>query len=178
MSAFLRTVSIVAAIDGLKFFAANGANKARVFGKATVFLNRRMNFLVLVFRDKLKIRDVVVVLVEVAVMNFVTVGNFAVEVRPNETVKPYRADKTPVIIFVKRKTVASFSRVADGFNRQHVAFDLANQFFDSERFLRCLDALAQQLEKFFFVFHDNASEILTNSRQDVRIKTQRRLDGS
>ena len=39
-----------------------------------------------------------------------------------------------------------FLRVADGLNRRHGAINLANHFLDGERFLRSLDALAQELK--------------------------------
>lgn len=84
MFAFRRTISVVATIDGLKFFAADRAGEHGFFMRD---FSLRVNSLVFVFGDKLKVRNVVVVFVEVAVMNIATVGNFAVKVRPNETMK-------------------------------------------------------------------------------------------
>ena len=85
MSAFRRTISVVAAIDGLKFFATDRTGERGFFMRN---FSLRVNSFVLVFGDKLKVGNVVVFFVEVAVVNFVTVGNFAVEVRPNKAVKP------------------------------------------------------------------------------------------
>ena len=128
-----------------------------------------------------QVRYVVVVFVEVFVVNVVTVRDFAVVAHPNHAVK---TEQFEVATFHSRRIARAVSyaveflmRLVDDFNRRKIAFDFANHFFDSERFLLCLGTGAQELEKFFAMFHDNASEILTNSRQDVRIKMQRRLDG-
>lgn len=80
-----RTIRVVSAIDGLKFFAADRAGERGFFMRD---FSLRVNSLVFVFGDKLKVGNVVVVVIEVKVMHVVTVGNFAVEVRPNKAVKP------------------------------------------------------------------------------------------
>lgn len=99
-----------------------------------------------VLRDKLKVRNVVVVVIEVAVMNFVTVGNFAVCIAPNKSMQSDRAKIISSSVSVKIYAVKRFLCVADGFNLRHVAFDLANHLFDGKRFLRCLDALTQEFK--------------------------------
>ena len=83
--AFGGAISVVAAIGGFVFATADSAGKRRFFIGAAHRFNCRVNFLMCVLRDKLKIRNVVVVVIEVAVVNVVTFGNFAVEIRPNET---------------------------------------------------------------------------------------------
>jgi len=92
-------------------------------------------------------------------MNVKAVGNFAVEICPNESVNAYCATEIFADVFVKLESGKFFLRVADIFNRRHNSFDLANHFFDGERFLRRLDRLAQELEKFFLVLHAIASKI-------------------
>ena len=96
--------------------------------------------------DELKIRDVVVVVIEVAVVNVVAVGNFAVEIRPNKTVDTDCATETFTDALIEFQAGEFLLRRADGLNRRHGAFDLANHFLDGERFLRCLDAIAQELK--------------------------------
>ncbi|MBR6887701.1 MAG: hypothetical protein IKN16_04580 [Selenomonadaceae bacterium] len=78
---------------------------------------------------------------------------------------------------IKNQSVEFLVLIVEDFNCQHVSFDFSNHFFDGERFLRRFDRLAQELEKFFAVFHDNASKFLTNNRRDVKINARRRLDG-
>jgi len=82
--------AISAISEQTNLLALNAAIEADRAGEHGFFMrdfSLRVNSLVLVFGDKLKVGNVVVVFVEVAVMNFVTVGNFAVKVRPNETMK-------------------------------------------------------------------------------------------
>ena len=141
--AFRRTISVVAAIDRLKFFAADRTGERGFFMRD---FSLRVNSFVLVFGDKLKVGNVVVVVIEVAVVNFATVGNFAVEIRPNETVDADCATEIFARVLVKLQAAEFFLSFADGFNRQHVAADLANHLFDGKRFLRSLDALAQEFE--------------------------------
>ena len=54
-----------------------------------------MNLVVLGFSEKLQISDVVIVVIEVAMMNVVAFGNFAVKIRPNETVNACSAAEIP-----------------------------------------------------------------------------------
>ena len=128
-----------------------------------------MNFLVFILSDKLQICNVVVVMIEIAVVNVVTFGNFAVEILPYEAVNANCTAKIFADVFVELQAREFFLCVADSFNRWHDTFDLANHFFDGKRFLRRLDTLAQHLEKFFFIFHDNASKFLTNNLRDAKI---------
>ena len=143
LSAFRRTVTVIASIDCLVFATAGCASERRFLLWTFAF---RVNFLMSIFRDELKIRNVVILFIEVAMMNFVAVGNCAVEIRPHHAVHSYRADPTTVIILVKREAAEYFLRVADGLNRRHGAFDFANHFLDGERFLRRLDTAAQQFK--------------------------------
>ena len=131
-----------------------------------------MNFFVLIFGDKLKICNVVVFVIEIAVVNVVTFVNFAVKVRPNETVDADCATEIFADALVELETDEFLLRVADRFNRWHGAFDLANHFLDGERFLRRLDRLAQQLENFFRVLHAIASKILTSDHRNATMQTE------
>ena len=141
-----RTIRVVSAIDGLKLLATNGADKCRFLRRRLLLFKDRVNSFVLVFGDKLKVGNVVVVVIEVAVVNVTTVGNFAVEVHPNETMQTDGATVVGTFFSVEFQTRKFFLSVADTFNGRHVAVDFANHFFDGERFLRSLDALAQEFE--------------------------------
>ena len=169
--AFGRAVGVVTAIGGFIFATADRAGEFRFFIGLTCRFNCRVNFLMRVLRDEFKICNVVIVVIEVAVVNIVTVRNFAVEIRPHKTVYADCATEIFARVPVEFQADEFFLRVADGLNRRHNAFDFTNHFFDGKRFLRCLDAFTQELKNFFTVFHCNAS-ILTNSRRNVTMNTK------
>ena len=178
--AFARTVHILPVVVGFVFVPAIHADKLATILAGLQAVSSCVNSHVHGFWQRLQVRYVVVVLVEVFVMNIVAVGDFAVVAHPNHAVK---TEQLEVAAFHSRRTaravchaVELLMRFVDNFNGWKVAFDLANHFFNSKRFLRRFRTGAQQLEKFFFVFHDNASEILTNSRRDVTINKRKRLD--
>ena len=80
-------------------------------------------------------------------------------------------------VLVKFQAAEFFLRVTDALNRRHGAFDLANHFFDGERFLRCLDATAQELKNFLAMFHCNASKFFDKQPPKRYNEHERRLDG-
>ena len=84
--AFFGTITVLAAIYCLKFRAADNADKFCFFRRTADNFPCKMNSFVLFLRYEFKIRKIVVIVIEVAVMNVVAFGNFAVKVRPNETV--------------------------------------------------------------------------------------------
>ena len=170
--AFGGAISVVAPARSLVFTTADRAGERRFFSGAARRFNCLMNFFVRILRDKLKIRNVVVVVIKVAVVNVVAVGNFAVVVNPHETMYADCATEIFADAFVEFEACEFFLRVADGLNRRHGAFDLANHFLDGERFLRSLGAFAKELEKFFTMFHGNASKFLTNSRRNVTMNAK------
>ena len=163
-------------IVGFVFASTIHADKLAAILASLQAVLSRMNSHVHSFWQRLKIRDVVVVFVEVFVMNVVTVGNFAVIASPNHAVK---AQQFEITSFHSRRTAHAINntvellmRLVNNFNLRKIAINLANHFFDGERFLRSLDTVTQQLEKFFFLFHGNASKFLTNSLRNATMKTK------
>lgn len=160
--AFGRAVGVVTAIGGFIFAPAVHTDKLAAILAGLRAVLSGVNAHVHGFRQRFQIRDVVVVFVEVFVVNVVTVGNFAVVASPNHAMK---TEQFEIASFHSRRiaraisyTVELLMRIVNNFNTRQIAFDLANHFFDGERFLRSLARLAQRLEKFFLVFHGNASK--------------------
>ena len=149
-------------IVGFVLAPAVYADKFAAILPSFLAVGSRVKALVHGFRQGDQIRDVVIVFVPVTVVDIVTVGNFAVVASPNHTVK---TEQFEIASFHSRRTahaiddaVKLLMRLVDNFNSWKISFDLANHFFDGERFLRSFNAAAQQIEKFFFVFHGNASK--------------------